>query len=189
MAEQFDDLSDAHAAWLLSQKIMFTGTAAQDGRVNVSPRPTDVLRVMGRNRIGYLDFVGSGFETAAHVRATGRMTVMACAFEAAPRIMRLYGQGTVHHAEGESFAALLDDHWDGNAPHYARAIVTLDIEMLQTSCGYGVPLFTYDGERDTLPRWAEKRRGAALKQYRRDKNSRSIDGYDTGLILPKNQEA
>ena len=184
MADQFPALDDRLTDFLLRQKIFFSGSAAETGRVNVSPRPTDVLRVMGSNKVGYLDYIGSGNETAAHFRRVPRLTIMVCAFEGPPRILRLYGAGATHQKGTPDYQALLSDYWDGTAPRNARAIVTLDIDLVQTSCGYGVPLFDYVAERVNLTRWADAKSDAELVDYRRERNTRSIDGFETGLKDP-----
>ncbi|MEM7439293.1 MAG: pyridoxamine 5'-phosphate oxidase family protein [Pseudomonadota bacterium] len=184
MATQYPELNPALEKFLLKQKIFFTGSAAATGRVNISPRPTTELRVMSKVQVGFLDYIGSGNETAAHVRQVPRMTIMTCAFEGAPRILRLYGTGATHQKGTESYNDLLTRFWEGSAPRNARAIVTLDVDMVQTSCGYGVPLFDYQGERDALTVWADARSDEKLVEYRKEKNSRSIDGFETGLIDP-----
>lgn len=188
MADQFPDLSPQLQDFLSRQKIFFTGSAAESGRVNISPRPTDVLRIISPTRVGYLDYVGSGNETAAHLRRISRLTMMVCAFEGPPRILRMYGTGAVAQVGSAEYDALLAAHWDGDAPHNARAIVTLDIDLVQTSCGYGVPLFDHVGDRKNLQNWAAARDEAALAEYRQIKNARSIDGFDTGLKLPDAKE-
>lgn len=181
MADQFDCMSDKHQDFLSRQNIFFTGAAAPTGRVNISPRPTDVFRIINANRVAYLDYIGSGNETAALTRVSPRMTIMTCAFDGPPRILRLYGQGTVHQIGTPEFQTLLDAHYDGTAPRNARQIVVLDIDLVQTSCGYGVPLFDYQGDRPNLTRWADHKSDAELADYRRLKNATSIDGFDTGL--------
>lgn len=184
MAVQFPELSDPLSIFLLDQKIFFAGSAAASGRVNISPRPTTELRVMSPNKVGYLDYIGSGNETAAHVLQVPRMTIMVCAFEGAPRILRLYGRGATHQIGSDDYNDLLSNFWEGSAPRNARAIVTLDVDMVQTSCGYGVPLFDYQGERSDLTRWADARSDEKLVEYRKEKNARSIDGFQTGLMIP-----
>ena len=183
MGEIYDTLSDQHQDYISRQKIFFTGSAAATGRVNISPRPTDVLRVIHANKIAYLDYVGSGNETAAHILQIPRLTIMFCAFEGPPRIMRLSGTGATHQAGAAEYATLLADHYNGSAPRNARQIVTLDIDMVQTSCGYGVPLFDHQGDRPNLTRWADAKTEEELIEYRKQKNSHSVDGFDTGLNL------
>ncbi|MFL6426836.1 MAG: pyridoxamine 5'-phosphate oxidase family protein, partial [Acidobacteriaceae bacterium] len=125
---------------------------------------------------------GSGSETAAHLRADGRITLMFCALEEPPSILRLYGRGTSMPRNSGDYTALLASAFDNQEPVGARQIVRIDIELVQTSCGYGVPLFDYVGERATLRRWAEHKGEAGLEEYRRQKNASSIDGHPTGLV-------
>jgi Pyridoxamine 5'-phosphate oxidase len=182
MAKQFPRIEPAHREFLLRQKMFFTASAAADGRVNVSPKGLDALRVLGPDAVCYLDRTGSGNETAAHLRATGRLTIMTCAFEGPPMILRLYGRGRILRRGGADYAALLAEAFDGEEPPGARHIVHLAVDLVQTSCGYGVPLFDYKGERPTLTRWAEAKGEAGLEAYRREKNARSLDGLPTGLL-------
>jgi len=182
MAKQFPRIEPAHRDFIGRQRIFFTASAAAGGRVNVSPRGTDALRVLGDNAVAYLDCTGSGNETAAHLRASGRLTLMLCAFEGPPRILRLYGQGRILRRGGADYAALLEAAFGGAEPPGARQIVALDVDLVQTSCGYGVPLFDYAGERPSLAHWAEAKGEAGLEAYRREKNAYSIDGLPTGLL-------
>ncbi|MGK9165798.1 pyridoxamine 5'-phosphate oxidase family protein [Inquilinus limosus] len=183
MAKQFPGITPAQQDFIRRQRIFFTASAAATGRVNVSPRGTDMLRVLGPNAILYLDLTGSGNETAAHLRATGRLTIMFCAFEGAPMILRLYGAGRVLRRGGPDYARLLAAEYGGAEPLGARQMVWLDIDLVQTSCGFGVPLFDYAGERPTLARWAEaKEAQEGLEAYRRQKNTHSIEGLPTGLF-------
>ena len=182
MGEIFQSMSNQHQDFVARQKIFFTGSAAEEGRVNISPRPTDVLRIIDANRVAYLDYVGSGNEVAAHTRRVPRLTIMLCAFEGPPRIMRLSGTGATFQTGTDEYDRLLSEHFDGVAPRNARQIVTLDIDKVQTSCGYGVPLFDYVGDRQNLTRWADAKSDADLVAYRKEKNSYSVDGFDTGHI-------
>ena len=182
MAKQFPRIEPAHRDFLLRQKVFFTASAAAEGRVNVSPKGLDALRVLGPDAVCYLDQTGSGNETAAHLRATGRLTIMTCAFEGPPLILRLYGQGRILKRGGAEYAALLDSAFGGAEPAGARHIVHLAVDLVQTSCGFGVPLFDYVEERPTLTRWAEAKGEDGLDAYRREKNLRSIDGLPTGLL-------
>jgi len=180
MADMFNRMSDKHQDFVARQKIFFAGTAAPTGRVNITPRPMDVFRIIGPNTVSYLDYIGSGNETSAHMLQMPRMTIMLCAFDGPPRIMRLYGTGHVHHKGSEGYDTLLADHYDGQAPRNARKILLLDIDSVQTSCGFGVPLFDYAGERQSLERWSDQRSDADLIAYQEEKSTRSIDGFDTG---------
>jgi len=182
MAKQFPRIEPAHRDVLLRQKVFFTASAAADARVNVSPKGLDALRVLGPDAVCYLDHTGSGNETAAHLLASGRLTIMTCAFEGPPLILRLYGAGRILKRGGAEYAALLASAFGGEEPAGARHIVHLAVDLVQTSCGFGVPLFDYVEERPTLTRWAEAKGEEGLDAYRREKNTQSIDGLPTGLL-------
>ena len=181
MAKQFEQIEPAHAAFIDSQHIFFTASAAATGRVNVSPRGADAFRVVDPNTVAYLDETGSGNETAAHLKACGRLTIMFCGFENVPMILRLYGRGQALPRGTAEYDALLRSAFDGQETPGARQIVRLDIELVQTSCGYGVPLFDYKEDRPTLRRWAEGKGQAGIEAYWREKNVFSIDGFATGV--------
>lgn len=188
MATRYAGLDERLAAFIAAQKIFFVASAAATGHVNLSPKGMDVLRVLGPNRVCYLDLTGSGNETAAHALADGRLTLMVCAFEGPPMILRLYGRSTILDRDGAAYARLLAEHYDGDEPVGARQIVVLDFDLVQTSCGFGVPLFDYCGDRDTLTRWAETtERKQGLDTYRRQKNTVSLDGLPTGWPAPKKE--
>lgn len=178
MAKQFERIGDEHRAFIERQKMFFVGSAAADGRVNVSPKGLDTLRVLGANEVAYLDLTGSGNETAAHLKATGRLTLMFCAFEGPPVILRLYGTGRVLRRGSDGYARLIDrfDELPG-----ARQIVVQDINLVQTSCGYAVPLYDFKAHRGGLIRWAEAKGEDGVEAYWQEKNVRSIDGLPTGV--------
>lgn len=182
MAKQFASMTAAHLEFIARQKIFFTASATTTSRVNVSPRPTDLLRVLDERTVLYLDLTGSGSETAAHLRIDGRITLMFCAFDEPPSILRLYGRGTSLPRNTSEYTALLASAFENQEPLGARQIVRIDIDLVQTSCGYGVPLFDYVGERTTLRRWAEQKGEVGLEEYRRQKNTSSLDGLSTGLL-------
>jgi hypothetical protein len=181
MATKFASLDNKHRDFIARQHIFFTASAAAGSRVNVSPRPTDAFRVLGDNTVAYLDRTGSGNETSAHITAGGRMTIMFCAFDGPPMILRLYGKGRILPRGTPDYASLLAAEYGGHEPPGARQIVMLDVEMVQTSCGYGVPTFDYRGERPSLDNWAKAKGEAGLVAYRRQRNRVSIDGLPTGL--------
>lgn len=178
MAKFFEMLNPELIEFIARQKIFFVASAPNAGRVNLSPKGGDSLRVLGPKTVAYLDFTGSGAETAAHIRENGRLTLMFCAFDGEPLTLRLYGQGEVVRPELPAWAGL-----KAHFPDYigARQIVLLHVDSLQTSCGAGVPLFGYAGERGELLEWAEKKGEAGLREYRQQKNRLSIDGLPTGL--------
>jgi hypothetical protein len=182
VAKQFKSLEPAHCEFLLRQHIFFNASAAPDGRVNVSPRDVASLRILNENTVVYLDRTGSGNETAAHLRINGRLTLMFCAFDGPPMILRLYGQGRIIPRNTLEYLSLLTSVFTNTEPLGARQMVMLQIDLVQTSCGYGVPLFHYAGERTALTRWAESKGETGLDEYRRMKNTYSIDGLPTGLF-------
>jgi len=181
MGKQFASIEPNHRAFIEKQHIFFTASAAAEGRVNVSPKDAAALRILSENQVAYLDVTGSGNETAAHLRLDGRLTLMFCAFEAAPVILRLYGRGRILPRGSDEYAAMLRSAFDDKERAGARQIIVQDVELVQTSCGYGVPLFEYVEERSTLTRWTEARGEEGIEEYWQTKNARSIDGYPTGI--------
>lgn len=177
MAKQFDRISEDHRAFIERQHIFFVGSAAASGRVNLSPKGLDAFRVLDERRVCYLDRTGSGNETAAHLRQIPRLTIMFCAFDGAPLILRLYGVGASLPLGSASFEAIMAEQYPQADRLGVRQIVTLDVDLVQTSCGFGVPRYGYEGERDTLQRWAEAKGEDGLIAYRREKNTVSIDGF------------
>jgi hypothetical protein len=182
VAKQFSSIEPSHREFILKQRIFFNASAAPSGHVNLSPRDVASLRVLGTDTVVYLDRTGSGNETAAHLLADGRLTLMFCAFEGPPLILRLYGRGRVIRRHTTEYAAILASEFAGVEPLGARQMIMLHVDRVQTSCGYGVPFFEYVGERNTLDRWAAAKGEAGLEEYRRLKNVHSIDGFDTGLL-------
>ncbi len=193
MGKQFERIEPAHREFIEKQQIFFNASATAEGRVNVSPRDVASLRVLDENGVVYLDQTGSGNETAAHLRengqADGRLTLMFCAFEGAPLVLRLYGRGRILRRGSSEYAAMLAAEFRGVETPGARQMVLLKVESVQTSCGYGVPLFEYVGERTTLTRWAESKGESGLEEYWRQKNMRSIDGLPTGSFEEQGKEA
>lgn len=169
-----DRLDDRLTAFIAAQRMFFVGTAPNHGRVNLSPKGLNTFRVLSPQLAGYLDLTGSGNETAAHLRENGRLTFMFCAFEGAPLILRLYGTGQVVRPADEGWDALRLSF--GDAIPGERQIIVLHIESVQTSCGFGVPLYTHAGERQLLIDWAVKKGEDGVRAYRAEKNARSIDG-------------
>jgi hypothetical protein len=181
MGKQFSSIAPEHREFIERQRIFFNASAASEGRVNLSPRDVASLRVLDANTVVYLDLTGSGNETAAHLIADGRLTLMFCAFEGSPLILRLYGHGHVLPRHSPEYEALLASHYNNVEPPGARQIIQLAVDSVQTSCGMNVPFYEYVGERDQLIRWAAVKGEAALEEYRLQKNTRSIDGLPTGL--------
>jgi hypothetical protein len=169
----FPEIDAALRDFLARQHVFFVATApAHGGHVNVSPRGLDSFRVTGPRSVAWLDLVGSGAETIAHVRENRRITLLFCAFEGAPRILRLYGEGTIVEPADAAWAALRSEF----PPGPARAIVRIEVTRIADSCGFGVPLFRYGGERPQLPAWMGKKDEEALLDYQRRKNATSLDG-------------
>lgn len=180
MAKFFDELSAAHRAFIAAQKIFFVASAPHDGRVNLSPKGLNTFRVFDSRRVGYLDATGSGNETAAHLAENGRITFMFCAFDGEPLILRLYGRGRSlqpRDAEWTQLRPLFGPLLPGE-----RQLIVADIESVQTSCGFAVPLMTFKSDRTILTDWAAKKSPEALTAYWAQKNQRSIDGLPTGLL-------
>ncbi|HEX8082897.1 MAG TPA: pyridoxamine 5'-phosphate oxidase family protein [Solirubrobacteraceae bacterium] len=186
MAKQFDEIDDHLREWVFRQRMFFVATAplSADGRVNVSPKgPIGTLRILGPRRVAYLDYSGSGAETVAHVRENGRIVVMLCAFEGPPRIVRLHGTGEVVFPDDPHFDDLLEEcAFDQltEVPEARRSVIVVDVERISDSCGYGVPLMEYAGERPHFDLSKKKRlrtlgpEGLVEMQARR--NAKSIDG-------------
>jgi hypothetical protein len=180
LAKAFSVLEQSHRDFIARQHLFFVASAAATGHVNLSPKGLDSLRILGPTSVAYLDLTGSGNETAAHLLADGRLTLMFCAFDGAPLILRLYGKGKSLFRGSADYADLLASAFGGMEPLGARQIVRLEIERVQTSCGFGVPLFSFDGDRPTLERWAEAKGEDGLEAYRYEKNRISIDGFPAG---------
>jgi hypothetical protein len=185
MAQIFDVIDEQLERWILRQPMFFVGSAPldADGHVNLSPKgPIDSLRVLTPTSVAYLDMVGSGAETIAHVRENGRIVIMFCAFEGPPRILRLHGRGEVVAASDERFWELMElcGFAEPAIPEARRAIVLVEVLRVADACGYGVPLMKYEGARPHMGLWAAKKLrvggSEALAEYQREKNTRSIDG-------------
>jgi hypothetical protein len=177
MAKFFPQLDTALRDFIAEQKIFFTATAPADGRINLSPKGMDTLRCVDDATVAYLDLTGSGNETAAHLAENGRITIMVCAFSGPPRIVRLYGRGTVAPADTPPWNELIGRF---AVRPGARQVIVAEISRVQTSCGFGVPVMEFVEQRQTLPRWAEAK-GEDLPRYRRQKNATSIDGLPAPL--------
>jgi len=143
MAKQFQSIETNHHDFIQQQRIFFVASAAAEGRVNVSPKDRSALRILSENSVAYLDQTGSGNETAAHLRANGRLTLMFCAFAGPPLILRLYGHGKTLGRGSREYSDLLASAFANEERPGSRQIVVLDVDLVQTSCGYGVPLFEY----------------------------------------------
>lgn len=180
MGKKYTEINDELQDFILHQKIFFVGTAAGTGQVNISPKGMDTFRVINEKQIVWLNLTGSGNETAAHLIQNNRMTIMFCAFEGKPLILRLYGRAKIYHDRDEEFEALsaLFPPLAG-----ARQIIDMDIDLVQTSCGFAVPFMEYKEDRMALNTWTEKQGEANIREYWKNKNRKSIDGFDTHTIL------
>ncbi len=179
MGKQYSEIPDKLKQFIEDQKVFFVGTATASGKVNISPKGMDSLRVLDAGRLIWLSVTGSGNETSAHIQENPRMTIMFAALEGNPMILRIYGSSRVIHkndAEWEDLVTLFKP-----LPG-ARQIFDLSIDLVQTSCGMGVPFYDYVGEREQLNEWAKKKGDKGIKEYWKDKNQESIDGKPTRII-------
>ena len=175
MGKQLDSLTPKLIEFIEAQKLFFVGTARSDGRVNLSPKGMDTLRVVNENKIVWLNLTGSGNETAAHLLENNRMTMMFCSFDDKPLILRLYGKATMYHSNDAAFENY--NSWFGN-PRGARQIIELDFDLVQTSCGFGVSIMKFVEERPTLTNWTQNKNDDEIKEYWKKRNSISLDGHD-----------
>src|SRR4051794_41141394 len=182
MARTYDEIDDHLRAWIARQPMFFVGSAplAGDGHINVSPKgPGGTLRVLGPRRVAYLDYVGSGAETIAHIRENGRVVVMFCAFDGPPRILRLHGRGEIVLRDDPRFDELVAEHAfeDPGLEESRRSIVVVHVDRIADSCGWGVPLMSYEGQRDHYPKFEAKRlrtQGSeGMVEFGRQKNAES----------------
>lgn len=181
MGQQFQSIEAQHRSFIEQQKIFFVATAAASGRVNVSPKGMSTFQVLGDNDVAYLDCTGSGSETRAHLLASEdkRLTIMFCAFDGDPIILRLYGQAQSVMRGTPAYDVLLR-HFE-EIPG-ARQIVRLAVDLVQTSCGMGVPLYDYREDRSNLANYWDSRGPELLRKYWAMKNTTSIDGFETGFV-------
>jgi predicted pyridoxine 5'-phosphate oxidase superfamily flavin-nucleotide-binding protein len=175
MGKTRSTLDDEARRFIEAQKIFFVASAPLDpaGHVNLSPKGLDTFRILSPTTVAYIDFNGSGVETIAHLRENGRIVLMFCAFQGPPNIFRLYGHGRVVEPHEAEFIALAESF---SLLESARSVIVVELTRVTDSCGYGVPLFQYAGEREQLHAWARKKGSEGLKAYREEKNKRSIDG-------------
>jgi hypothetical protein len=180
MAKYMDSISDQIKEFIEKQHIFFVSSAplSASGHVNLSPKGLDSFRVLSPNRVAYMDIISSGNETSAHTLENGRITIMFCSFEGSPNILRLFGTGRTVLAG--------DAEWDELSKNFnlissTRQIIVADIAQVQTSCGYGVPLYEYKGERDQHFKWAKQIGPQGLIAYRNENNLTSVDGLPTPL--------
>jgi hypothetical protein len=177
VAKQFSVIDVEVAKFIEQQKMFFVASApgGKEGHINCSPKGLDSFRILDNQHVAYLDFVGSGAETIAHLRDNGRIVIMFCAFEGPPQIVRLYGRGTVIVPVQSEFSELLET-FGRTASLGVRAIIQIDVTQVSTSCGFGVPLYRYEGDRTQLPAWVNKKGESGLRKYQLENNSKSLDG-------------
>jgi hypothetical protein len=182
MGKIYEELDDSLVDFIGRQHVFFVGTAptSPEGHLNISPKGLDTFRILGPRSVAYLDLTGSGIETVAHLRENGRLTIMFCAFEGRPLIVRLYGHGRAVEPG--------DPQWDGliaRFPEYpgVRSVVVMEVERVADSCGFAVPLYEYKAERSQLIAYANKKGQEGMEAYRALKNTLSIDGI-AGLRFP-----
>ncbi|MCE7039424.1 pyridoxamine 5'-phosphate oxidase family protein [Dyadobacter sp. CY312] len=179
MGKKYDHISPELQAFIQNQKIYFVATAMSSGTVNLSPKGMDSLRIIDGNRVMWLNVTGSGNETATHLLENDRITIMFCAFEGKPVILRLYGHGKSYHP--------FDPEWNEYIDLFpelpgARQIFDVKVDVVQTSCGMSVPFMDYDREREELNKWATKKGEEGIQKYWEEKNVVSFDGHETGIL-------
>jgi len=179
MSQRYSEISKESKDFAIKQKIFFVATAGSNGRVNISPKGLDTLRILNSNRVIWLNLTGSGNETSAHIQENGRMTLIFCAFEGEPMILRFYGKAKVIHPR--------DADWSGLIKLFpaiagSRQIFDLSIDLVQRSCGMGVPFFDFVSDRSDLKAVAEKKGEEGIKKYWKEKNTFSLDGKPTNIV-------
>ena len=181
MGKTFEAITPELTAWIERQKLFFVSTAplSEQGLINLSPKGMDSFRVLGEQEVAYVDLIGSGVETIAHLKENGRIVVMFCAFDGPPKIVRIHGKGAVVEPHDSTYPELISQF-----PVYAnaRAIIRVRATRISDSCGFGVPLYSYEKDRSILLDWAGKKGPEGLEAYKREKNQKSLDGLP-GLDL------
>lgn len=177
MGKTYPTIDSRIREWVSQQKIFFVATAPLDGDgwINCSPKGMDSFRIIDEKTVAYLDLTGSGIETSAHLKENGRIVIMMCAFEGAPNIVRFHGKGVTHWKDSEGYKKLIEGFEEIPG---ARSIIEIKVERISDSCGYAVPLMKYEGDRDTLVRWSEKKGPEGIRAYQQAKNSQSIQGLE-----------
>ncbi len=175
MGKVFPTIDQRWRDWIAEQQLFFVSTAplSGDGLINCSPKGLDSFRVLDDHTVAYLDLAGSGVETIAHLRENGRISIMFCAFAGPPKILRLYGQGTVHEKGSAGYEALRS-----HFPHFKgeRSIIKIDVHRIQDSCGYAVPEYEFKGQRDILLKWVDNKGEEGVEAYIQERNQESLDG-------------
>ena len=179
MAKQFQSFEPDHLRLIDESVVFFVATAARDGRVNLSPKGGDSLRVLGPARILWRNITGSGNETAGHLREINRITLMWCSFTKRPMILRAYGSAQTIQPSDTGWEEA-NAHFDPHAG--ARQVFDVSVDLVQSSCGYAVPFMDFISERDTLDRWTEQKGPDGIRAYWDEKNRTTIDGHPTGIV-------
>ena len=179
MGKRLEQITPELQTFIENQKLYFVATAMSDGTVNLSPKGMDSLRILSPSRVMWLNVTGSGNETATHLLENDRITVMFCAFEGKPLILRLYGRGKTYHHRDAEWNTYIDLF--PSLPG-ARQLIDIQIDTVQTSCGMAVPFMDYNREREELNRWAEKKGEDGIHDYWDQKNTVSFDGHATGIF-------
>jgi hypothetical protein len=179
MSKFFTEITPELEDFIKAQKIFFVATAAEEGRINLSPKGHDTLRILGSNKIVWLNLTGSGNETAAHLLKNDRMTIMLCAFEGKPLILRIYGHAKIYHERDAKFQKHISLFKENTG---SRQIIILKVDSVQTSCGYSIPFMDFKEERGMLNSWSKKQGKDKIKDYWKEKNTKSIDGFETEIF-------
>lgn len=179
MGKKYDHITPELQSFIERQKIYFVATAMSSGTVNLSPKGMDSLRIIDGNRVVWLNVTGSGNETATHLLENDRITIMFCAFEGKPMILRLYGHGKTYHPYDAKWGEYI-----GMFPEFpgSRQIFDVQVDIVQTSCGMSVPFMDYDREREELNKWATKKGEDGIQKYWEEKNVKSFDGFETRIL-------
>ncbi|WP_130469818.1 pyridoxamine 5'-phosphate oxidase family protein [Candidatus Magnetaquicoccus inordinatus] len=179
MGELYAEINPKVEEFIKQQHLFFVATAPVQGRINLSPKGIDTFRVIDARCVAFLNLTGSANETAAHLLSDNRITFMFCSFTAQPWIVRLYGQGRVYHARDSEWS-----HWLAHFPDLPgkRQVIVADIDLVHSSCGFGVPLMDFQGERQQMLRWAEKKGEEGIRRYWEENNLLSLDGVPTQIL-------
>ncbi|MCA6074982.1 pyridoxamine 5'-phosphate oxidase family protein [Fulvivirga sedimenti] len=178
MGKRSESITPELQDFIEKQHIFFVGTAMTEGRVNISPKGMDSLRVLGPNKVIWLNLTGSGNETATHLQESSRMTLMFCAFEGKPQILRLYGNAITLHSGDSRFQKLMKHFPDIPGK---RQVFEMEVDLVQSSCGFAVPLMDFQADRTILRDWAEQKGEEGIRDYWQEKNTVSLDGHQTGI--------
>ena len=174
MGKTYKEIDRKSANWIEEQRMFFVATApiSGEGLVNLSPKGLDSFRILDPHTVAYLDLTGSGIETIAHVKENARITIMFCSFEGPPKILRIYGQGEIIEKSNPRFSTLISKFIKFKS---ARAIIVINIKRVANSCGFGIPIYHFQQQRDTLINWAENKGEKGINAYHKEHNEQSLD--------------